>query len=86
MLHGKTYTCDTDPAAQPHEDWFPAGFYKRYDVRIQSDGTHCHYNEELAQSLQRICDNRRKVEHSSDNRSKDKEQDEEWKDLLQADF
>ena len=84
MLHSKAYERDAQPAAEPCKDRLPAGFYQFYDIGVQTDGGHCHDDQELAQLFERIRYGRRKLEYGSYNGSKYKEQNKERKGFLQA--
>ena len=49
MLHPQAHQRDSHPAAESGEDGLPAGFDQLDDIGVQSDGSHCHDDEELAQ-------------------------------------
>lgn len=46
-LHSQAYQGDADPAAQTHENRFSAGFYKLYDIGVETDSHHCHDDKEF---------------------------------------
>ena len=51
-LHSQAYQGDADPAAQTHENRFSAGFYKLYDIGVETDSHHCHDDKEFGQRLE----------------------------------
>lgn len=52
-LHQEADAGNAGPTAQPHKDWFTAGFNELYDIGIESDCAHRHNNKEFTQRLER---------------------------------
>ena len=86
VLHQQAHARDADPAAKAHDERLAAGLDELDDVRVQSDGTHGHHDQELAERLERGEHARRHAHahaHGRDHGREQEVEDEHREDLLE---
>ena len=89
MLHQQAHARNADPAAKAHDERLSAGPDELDDVRVQSDGTHGHHDQELAERLERGEHARRHAHahaHGRDHGREQEVEDEHREDLLEIHF